>query len=260
LSAAELYSLDFRPPEVGTYTTRFGSPTVETSVGPLNDALVFHAGLAVYDQIELAIGTSAPVYQIDFDLLTHGLVDSEYAFSVTLDTPLVNSIQLHGYWNEIVLGLNWHVLPFSDDRVYHCGLAADLSAHRVSLTIDNAQTFTADMDGSRLESIRFSMGGWIMGASPAPGTYVALDNVVVTAVPWNGQVQTGDANFGVRTNQFGFTITGNSNLLVVVEACTSLGNSTWSQVGTNTLTSGSSYFSDPQWTNYPSRLYRVRSP
>ena len=31
-------------------------------------------------------------------------------------------------------------------------------------------------------------------------------------------------------------------------------------VGTNTLTAGSSYFSDPQWTNHPSRFYRLRSP
>jgi hypothetical protein len=26
------------------------------------------------------------------------------------------------------------------------------------------------------------------------------------------------------------------------------------------LTNGSIYFSDPQWTNYPARLYRIRSP
>jgi hypothetical protein len=31
-------------------------------------------------------------------------------------------------------------------------------------------------------------------------------------------------------------------------------------VGTNTLTDGWFYFSDPQWKNYPARLYRIRSP
>jgi len=31
-------------------------------------------------------------------------------------------------------------------------------------------------------------------------------------------------------------------------------------VRTNTLTGGASYFSDAQWTNYPSRFYRFRSP
>ena len=79
-------------------------------------------------------------------------------------------------------------------------------------------------------------------------------------VLWNPQVQTSGATFGVRTNRFGFTITGSSNLVIVVEACTDLANPTWSPVATNTLTSGSSYFSDPQWTKYPARLYRIRSP
>jgi hypothetical protein len=79
-------------------------------------------------------------------------------------------------------------------------------------------------------------------------------------VLWNPQVQTADASFGVRTNGFGFTITGTSNLVVVVEACTNLANPIWSPVGTNILTGGSSYFSDPQWANYPARLYRLRSP
>jgi hypothetical protein len=31
-------------------------------------------------------------------------------------------------------------------------------------------------------------------------------------------------------------------------------------MSTNTLTGAASYFSDPQWTNYRSRFYRVRWP
>ena len=73
-------------------------------------------------------------------------------------------------------------------------------------------------------------------------------------VLWNPQAQ----NLGVQANQFGFTITGTSNLVIVVEACTDLANPVWSPLGTNTLTGGSSYFSDPQWTNYPARFYRMR--
>jgi hypothetical protein len=64
----------------------------------------------------------------------------------------------------------------------------------------------------------------------------------------------------VQTNQFGFIISWATNLSVVVEACTNLSNPTWSPVSTNILTNGSSYFGDPQWTNYPMRLYRLRSP
>ncbi len=78
------------------------------------------------------------------------------------------------------------------------------------------------------------------------------------AVLWKPRVQTGDAGFGVRTNRFGFTITWANNQAVVVEATTNLANPAWIPVGTNTLTGGSSYFSDPQWTNYPGRFYRLR--
>jgi sugar lactone lactonase YvrE len=65
---------------------------------------------------------------------------------------------------------------------------------------------------------------------------------------------------GVRTNQFGFTLFGISYPLLVVEACTNLENPSWSPVSTNTLTGGWSYFSDPEWTNYPVRFYRIRLP
>ncbi|MCX6901926.1 MAG: leucine-rich repeat domain-containing protein, partial [Verrucomicrobia bacterium] len=77
---------------------------------------------------------------------------------------------------------------------------------------------------------------------------------------WNPQAPTTDPTFGVRANQFGFTVTGTSNLVIVVEACTNLTKPDWTPVGTNTLTGGSSFFSDPQWTNYPARFYRFRSP
>ncbi|MCX6927871.1 MAG: leucine-rich repeat domain-containing protein [Verrucomicrobia bacterium] len=66
--------------------------------------------------------------------------------------------------------------------------------------------------------------------------------------------------FGLQTNGFGFIISWATNILVVVEACTSLASPNWSPVSTNTLAGGSSYFSDPQWTNYPARFYRLRSP
>jgi hypothetical protein len=80
------------------------------------------------------------------------------------------------------------------------------------------------------------------------------------AVLWNPQVQTSGSSFGVRTNRFGFNIAGTSNIVVVVEASTNLANPVWSALGTNTLSGGPFYFSDPQWTNYPSRFYRLRWP
>src|SRR5262249_35114705 len=65
--------------------------------------------------------------------------------------------------------------------------------------------------------------------------------------------------FGVQTNGFGFVISWATNLSVVVEASTNLANPAWIPVGTNSLSNGSSYFSDPNWTKYPSRFYRLRA-
>jgi hypothetical protein len=73
-------------------------------------------------------------------------------------------------------------------------------------------------------------------------------------------MQTGDASFGVRTNQFGFNISWASGMVVAVDACTDLANPVWTPLQTNTLTSDTLYFSDPQWTNYPDRFYRLRWP
>ena len=78
--------------------------------------------------------------------------------------------------------------------------------------------------------------------------------------PWLPQMQTTGSSFGAPTNQFGFTINWASGQTVVVEACTNLANPVWQPVQTNTLTTGTANFSDPQWTNYPARFYRLRSP
>jgi hypothetical protein len=91
------------------------------------------------------------------------------------------------------------------------------------------------------------------------------------ASPWDGRptalwslpyplILNNSPSFGVQSNGFGFIISWATNIPVVVEACTNLAGPLWSPVGTNTLTDGSSYFSDPEWTNYPARFYRLRSP
>jgi hypothetical protein len=80
------------------------------------------------------------------------------------------------------------------------------------------------------------------------------------AVLWNPEAQTSDGSFGVGAGGFGFNVTGSSNLIVVVEASTNLPDNQWQPIETITLTTGSAYFNDPQWTNSPGRFYRLRSP
>jgi hypothetical protein len=77
------------------------------------------------------------------------------------------------------------------------------------------------------------------------------------AVLWNPQMQTSHASFGVQQNRFGFNITGTAGIPIVVEASST---GLWAPLQSCTLTNGLIYFSDPQWTNYSSRFYRIRSP
>jgi hypothetical protein len=68
-------------------------------------------------------------------------------------------------------------------------------------------------------------------------------------------------NIGLIMSTFPvFSLDWASSQTVIVDACTNLLNPVWLPLQTNTLLNGTSYFADPQWTNYPSRFYRLRSP
>ena len=67
------------------------------------------------------------------------------------------------------------------------------------------------------------------------------------------------SSVGARHDEFGFTVSWATNLSVVVETSTDLTSKNWTPLQTNALNNGVVSFSDPQWTNYPSRFYRVRS-
>ena len=144
-----------------------------------------------------------------------------------------------------------------------------------SITIPNSVLSIRDKafyDCTSLKSVYFG------GKAPSVGLLVFSDDNTATiyylpqttgwsstfsgrpAVLWNPQAPTTDPNFGVRADQFGFTITGTAGLVIVIEATPSLTDPVWTPVGTNTLARGSSLFNDPQWVSYPTRIYRFRSP
>ena len=77
---------------------------------------------------------------------------------------------------------------------------------------------------------------------------------------WNPLMQTSGPGFGVGPAGFGFNITGTADIPIVVEASTNLANANWVALQSLNLTNGAFYFSDPNWTNYPARNYRIRSP
>jgi len=68
------------------------------------------------------------------------------------------------------------------------------------------------------------------------------------------------SSFGGQSNRFGFIVSWATNLPVVVEASANLLDPVWQPLHTNGLDTGSFSFSNPEWTNYPARFYRVRWP
>jgi hypothetical protein len=91
---------------------------------------------------------------------------------------------------------------------------------------------------------------------------VNVDDLTVTPLPAPPaalRMQTSDGGWGVRTNQFGFNITGEDGV-VRVEACTNLAQPDWVPVATNTIAAGVAHFSDPQWTHFRGRFYRLVGP
>jgi hypothetical protein len=77
---------------------------------------------------------------------------------------------------------------------------------------------------------------------------------------WRPRIQSGGPDFGFHAGQMGFNVLWTRGMTVVVEASPTLFPPAWSSVSTNSFTSDSFHFSDPDWANYPSRFYRIRSP
>lgn len=98
--------------------------------------------------------------------------------------------------------------------------------------------------------IAYYLPGTINWSSNLGGLPVAL---------WLPQAQGVSSGFGAQANQFGFNINWASGQKVVVDASTNLINPVWTPLETNTLADGVWFFSDPQWTNYPGRFYRISS-
>ncbi len=186
-SAMDLYDLDFTAPEIGVYQVTAGSPAIQASVGPFTDAAVFDAETGG-EQIRLPIATAAPRYELQFDLLPHNLLNSDYSFGVYFDTAVVRSVNLHGGLNGIYLYqsapfLNLSLAVFANESVYHFAIVLDAEASEWSVALNGNSLFSGACDAAALEGIRFGISPWLGGAANAPNTYVALDNVLVSAVP-----------------------------------------------------------------------------
>jgi len=131
---------------------------------------------------------------------------------------------------------------------------------------DNLQQVYFQGNAPIVDPNAFGSSGYPITAYYLPGTtgWSTTIGFDVPTVLWNPQAQTGDTSFGVRTNQFGFNITGSSNLVIVVEACTNLlipSGRPLNQYAKHFRRHQRHFlFSDAEWTNHPNRFYRFRSP
>jgi hypothetical protein len=76
------------------------------------------------------------------------------------------------------------------------------------------------------------------------------------AVLWNPRAQSP----ALRSGQFSFDITGTPDIPIVIEAATNLTNGAWVPLQTGLLSGGLLHFTDPSWTSFPARFYRIRWP
>ncbi len=186
------------------------------------------------------------------------------------------------------------VTSIGDAAFYGSGLTSVTIPESVTNFVEDAFTYSYSLTSVTIPKSVTSIGqnafayclsltaAYFEGNAPPDNSYIFYDSPTTvfylpgmtgwgatfggqSTVLWNPQAQIGDGSFGMQNNQFGFNITGSSNLVIVVEAATNLANPVWSPVSTNTLntfvgTNGTSYFSDPQWTNNPAAFYRLRSP
>lgn len=126
-------------------------------------------------------------------------------------------------------------------------------------------TLSAD-PGNQIAMVSFANGKYLVGVAHGivmgEGGIEAVDFTVgalMAPLPLP-EIMVDGGSPGVWTNRFGFNVSGNSGQTVVIEACIDLAAPAWQPVQTNTFTGGSLYFSDPGWTSYPGRFYRLRLP
>lgn len=177
---------DFTAPNTGGYQVVFGEPTVQPSVGPLQDALVFKA-VSSYEQIKFSGPRSSSGLEIHYDLLTHNLRDSNYGFTILFDTPQVRTMTFHGGLDQLTVfipgSFSGFGPSFNDDQVYHIGMWIDFRSQTWDITLDGVPFQTLDFDAYAIDSIRFSLAPAYGGTLDAPNTYVALDNLTIASIP-----------------------------------------------------------------------------
>ncbi len=145
------------------------------------------------------------------------------------------------------------IIPASVTQMAAAAFAYDPATNM--LFLGNAPTVIGDQGSPLLNYGSTNATVYYLPGTSGWGATYGGDFANQTAL-WNPTIQAA----GVSNRQFGFNITGTSNIPIVVEACTNLANPVWVPLQSMTLTNGSVYFSDPNWSNYPARYYGIGFP
>jgi hypothetical protein len=188
---------------------------------------------------------------------------------VLFDKSLTTLIQYPGGKTGIY-AIPDNISSIESDAFYHC-------SYLTAITIPRSVSYIGDGAFKYCNSLT---GIYFRGNAPSFGSDVFYDDNEATAyylpgtTGWdttfgglptalwflpNPTILNFEPNFGIQTNCFGFTISWATNIPVVVTVCTNLSQPIWLPVATNTLTDGTFFFSDSQWTNCSVRFYRLRS-
>jgi len=204
----------------------------------------------------------------------------EYAF---FDCPNLTSVTIPGsvtnlgdYAFGFCASLTNATIPNSITSIpyygfYWSGLTSIIIPSSVTNIVGQAFQFCFNLHSVYFRGNAPAVGGWSFfndtnaTAYYLPGTTgwgaFSTNSGLPTAF-WllpNPLILNNGSSLGVQSNGFAFTISWATNVSVVVEACTNLANPVWTALQTNALTGGSFNFSDPQWTNFPGRYYRIRT-
>jgi hypothetical protein len=134
----------------------------------------------------------------------------------------------------------------------------------VTLIGDNAFWFCSGMSGLYFQSsppalglVPFSACGVTIYYLPGTTGWGSTYGGRPTAL-WRPLARTDGMRDAFQTNHFGFIVSWAAGMTVVVDASATLASPAWTPIATNTLATSSMFFDDADWTNFSSRVYRIR--
>ncbi len=237
-----------------TYITNNGGITITKYIGPVGD-------VTIPDTI-----TGLPVTAIGPDAFVNETNMARVTIPNSVTTIGGRAFQSCTNLSNITIPRN--VTTIGMDAFRNC----------ISLTNIAMPASITDIGDSAFYNCSRLTGVYFKGNAPRHGSsvFVGANTAIIYFLPgttgwgpafagrptllWNPQVLTTDDTFGVNTNGFGFTIAGTTNIPIVVESCTNLDEANWIPLRFYTLTNGSVYFSDSDWTSHTARFYHIRRP